>query len=162
MAQLFHDASPRQSPIPAVFPHADASLRADLPRRGAILVVEDREDVRQGLVQLLELHGFLVADAGTGDEALALLRQDPGGFALILLDLLLPGAVDGRGVRLQQLSDPHLAELPTIIMTASEFEPAERHELRPTAWLEKPFRFDHLLQIVRQFVAPEGQPFAPE
>jgi hypothetical protein len=27
-------------------------------RRGAILVVEDRDDVRQGLAQLLEMHGF--------------------------------------------------------------------------------------------------------
>ena len=33
------------------------------PRRGAILVLEDRDDVRQGMAQLLELHGFLVVDA---------------------------------------------------------------------------------------------------
>lgn len=162
MAQIFHDSFPPQSPISAVFPSTDEAGHPDLPRRGAILVVEDREDVRQGLVQLLELHGFLVADASTGDEALALLRDDPDGFALILLDLLLPGTTDGREVRLQQLADSHLAVLPTIVMTASELPQAEREQLRPTAWLEKPFRFDHLLQIVQQFVAPEGHPLGPE
>ena len=60
-------------------------------RRGAILVVEDRDDVRQGLAQLLELHGYLVADAGTGEEGNRQLNADPDAVALILLDLMLPG-----------------------------------------------------------------------
>src|SRR5687768_18503250 len=83
-------------------------------KRGAILVVEDRDDVRQGLAQLLELHGFLVADARNGEEALEQLTSDPQAYALILLDLMLPGAVSGRDVRLRQMQDPALAALPTI------------------------------------------------
>jgi hypothetical protein len=47
------------------FDSAPHPMRHDAPgpRRGAILLVEDRDDVRQGLAQLLELQGFLVADA---------------------------------------------------------------------------------------------------
>ena len=57
-------------------------------RRGAILLIEDRDDVRQGLAQLLELHGFLVADASTGEEAMEQLTSDPEGVALVLLYIL--------------------------------------------------------------------------
>jgi CheY-like chemotaxis protein len=126
------------------------------PRRGAILVVEDRDDVRQGLSQLLELHGYLVADAGSGEEGQRQLAADPDGFALILLDLMLPGGISGRDLRTYQLDDPVLATIPTIVVTASELDARERAGLRPDALLEKPFRFDDLLGLVRRYVVSEG------
>ena len=132
------------------------------PRRGAILVIEDRDDVRQGLAQLLELHGFLVADARDGEDALRQLTTDPDGFALVLLDLMLPGAISGRDVRARQLSDPGLAAVPTIVVTASDLQQHERKGLRPDAWLDKPFRFDDLLMLVRRFVVSEGSALQAE
>lgn len=126
------------------------------PRRGAILVIEDREDVRQGLAQLLELHGFLVSDARDGDAALQQLLSDPDGFALVLLDLTLPGAISGRDVRTRQLSHPVLSAVPTIVLTASDLDQQERMGLRPDAWLDKPFRFDDLLELIKRYVVPEG------
>jgi CheY-like chemotaxis protein len=125
-------------------------------KRGAILVVEDRDDVRQGLAQLLELHGFLVADARNGEEALEQLTSDPEGYALILLDLMLPGAVSGRDVRLHQLQNPALAALPTIVVSASDMDQRERLGLHPDAWLDKPYRFDDLLELVKRYVVSEG------
>jgi CheY-like chemotaxis protein len=125
------------------------------PRRGAILVVEDRDDVRQGLSQLLELHGYLVADARSGEEGQRQLAADPDGFALILLDLMLPGGISGRDLRTYQLGDPILATIPTIVVTASELDARERAGLRPEALLEKPFRFDDLLGLVRRYVVSE-------
>ena len=127
-----------------------------LAKRGTILVVEDRDDVRQGLAQLLELHGFLVADARDGEDALEQLTSHPGGFALVLLDLMLPGAISGRDIRAYQLADPALATLPTIVVTASDLDQLERLGLRPDAWLDKPFRFDDLLELVRRYVVSEG------
>jgi len=125
-------------------------------KRGTILVVEDRDDVRQGLAQLLELHGFLVADARTGEEALQQLTSDPEGYALILLDLMLPGDVSGREVRLRQLQDPLLAPVPTVVVSASDMDHRERVGLNPDAWLDKPYRFDDLLQLVKRYVQSEG------
>jgi CheY-like chemotaxis protein len=126
------------------------------PRRGAILVVEDRDDVRQGLAQLLELHGYLIEDANSGAQALQQLASGPDGFALILLDLILPGPISGQDVRERQLADPVLAAIPTIVVSASEGDPRERISLRPEAWLEKPFRFDELLALVKRYVVSEG------
>jgi CheY-like chemotaxis protein len=126
------------------------------PRRGAILLVEDRDDVRQGMAQLLELHGFLVVDAAAGEQALEHLRTDPQGFALLLLDLRMPGPIDGGDVRRSQLKSPDLAEIPTVVVTASEPDGAARAQLRADAWIEKPFRFDDLLDVVKRYVTPNN------
>ena len=125
-------------------------------RRGSILVIEDRDDVRQGLAQLLELHGFLVADASSGEEAMAQLTSDPDGIALILLDLMLPGSISGRDVRNRQMSDPVLSSIPTIVVSAADMDQRERLGLQPDAWLDKPYRFDDLLELVKRYVVSEG------
>jgi CheY-like chemotaxis protein len=124
-------------------------------RRGTILLVEDRDDVRLGLAQLLVLHGYLVADAPDGEQALRQLAADPDSFALIVLDLLLPGAISGTDLRARQLADAALCPIPTIVITATEPQPHERQPLQPDAWLDKPFRFDDLLGLIRQYVVPE-------
>src|ERR1041385_5557299 len=126
---------------------ANAALFAGVPRRGAILLIEDRDDVRQGLAQLLELHGFLVFDAADATHALEHLRAEPSSIALILLDLLLPAPISGRDLRAHQLADPQLADIPTVIISACEPDLRGRAQLRPEAWLEKPFRFETLLEV---------------
>ena len=133
-------------------PRNDAT--AQLPRRGAILVVEDRDDVRQGMAQLLELHGFLVVDAAAGEQALEHLRTDPDGFALMLLDLVMPGSMTGCDVRQHQLTTPELAGIPTVVVSAVEPDGPVKAQLRPDGWIEKPFRFDDLLAVVKQYVTP--------
>lgn len=125
------------------------------PRRGAVLVVEDRDDVRQGMAQLLELHGFLVEDARDAEEALQQLQAEPGGFALILLDLLLPGRLSGRDFRMRQLADPALSAIPTVVVTVVDDE-QERAALGTDGWLEKPFRCADLLDVVKRYVVSEG------
>jgi DNA-binding response OmpR family regulator len=134
----------------------------EMARRGAILVVEDRDDVRQGLAQLLELHGFLVSDAGDGEDALRQLTSDPEGFALVLLDLVLPGAISGRDVRARQLADATLSTVPTIIVSATDLDHEARVALQPSAWLDKPYRFDDLLELVRRYVVSEGSVLSAE
>lgn len=136
------------APIPSPAAHS--------PRRGAILIVEDREDVRQGLAQLLELHGFLVVDAARGEQALEHLSADPLGFAVVLLDLMMPGPLNGCDFRSRQLAAPHLARIPTIVVSAADMDPLLRAQLRPEAWVEKPFRFDQLLALVKKYVTPEA------
>jgi CheY-like chemotaxis protein len=74
---------------------------------------------------------------------------------MIVLDLQLPGALNGKEFRSRQLEDPQLAAIPTIVITASEVEVEERAGLRVDGWLEKPFRFENLLVLVKRYVVPE-------
>jgi CheY-like chemotaxis protein len=108
------------------------------------------------MAQLLELHGFLVVDASAGEQALEQLRTDPEGIALLLLDLRMPGPIDGGGVRRSQLKSPDIADIPTVVVTASEPDGAARAQLKADAWIEKPFRFDDLLDVVKRYVTPNG------
>lgn len=121
-------------------------------RRGTILVVEDRADVRHGLTEFLELNGFRVNDASNGEEALARLEEDPARYALILLDLMLPGHVSGADLRRRQLADAALAGIPTIVVTSCDVRPEERQPLRPAAWLDKPYPLHDLLDLVNRYV----------
>ena len=131
-----------------------SSLQAELPRSGSILLVEDSRDVRLGMQQLLELYGFLVVSTADAEQALARLKATPRCFALMLLDLRLPGVLSGYDVRARQLADPALAGVPTVVVTALEPPADERESLHSDGWLDKPFRSDALLSMVRRFVVP--------
>lgn len=126
------------------------------PRRGEILLIEDRNEVREGLAQLLELHGFMVTEVAEADHGMRELAAKPHAFALVVLDLMLGESMSGVDFRLRQLIDPHLAAVPTIVITATEIEDEARAPLHAEAWLEKPFRFDTLLELVKRYVVTEG------
>lgn len=133
----------------------DALPPRPFPRRGAILIIEDRDDVREGLSQLLEFKGYVVFEAGDSREAFSHLESSPHGIALILLDLVLPGA-SGSQIRAALLADPDLSEIPLIVVSAYAPDVPDAAALRAAAWIEKPYRFDQLLDEVRRFVLPEG------
>ena len=103
-----------------------------------------------------------MSDAPDGQDALAQLTADPDGFALVLLDLVLPGQMSGRDFRERQLADPSLAALPTIVVTGSDLDQRQRVGLQPDAWLDKPFRFDDLLELVKRYVVSEGSALQAE
>ena len=99
---------------------------------------------------------FLLALLRAGEQALAHLHTDPKGFALMLLDLRMPGSMNGSDVRRTQLTFPELADIPTVVVSASVPESGIVAQLHADAWIEKPFRFDDLLEVVRRYVTPNG------
>jgi CheY-like chemotaxis protein len=131
-----------------------AQLQHVAPAPASILVIEDRGDVRRGLLQLFDLYGYTAAGAATGEEGLAALVAAPRTFGLVLLDLSLSGTLSGYDVRARQLADPRLARVPTVVITGCEPAATDRAALRTDGWVEKPFRFDALLAVVKEFVGP--------
>jgi CheY-like chemotaxis protein len=138
---------------PSALAPLDLAVTVTAPRKGAILVIEDRDDVRGGIVQLLALYGYTVTGVGTAERALSYLEHAASHLALILLDLRLPG-VSGTEFRARQLADPLLATVPTVVVTACEPDAQTCADLRPAAWLDKPFRGDQLLAVVEKYVVP--------
>jgi CheY-like chemotaxis protein len=126
------------------------------PRRGEILLVEDCNEVREGLAQLLELHGFMVTEFADAERGMSELAAQPQAFALVILDLMLGESMAGTAFRSRQLLDEQLASVPTIVITASDVAYPDRLQLHPAGWLDKPFRFDTLLEIVKRHVIAEG------
>src|SRR5215831_14973272 len=102
---------------------------------GAILIVEDDNDVRSALSELLEEEGFSVEGAHNGREALARLRGGTVHPAVILLDLMMPG-MDGWDFRSEQMRDPELAAVPVVVVSASGFSRESiRMQFQPAAYV---------------------------
>ena len=117
-------------------------------RRNRILVVEDNDDLRASISEILALSGFLASGAEHGKAALDQLEQSPTPPALILLDLNMP-VMDGMTF-LQRLKEiPHLRHIPVLLMTAEPSPPS----LEVASVLRKPFAPHALLSLVEQFVA---------
>lgn len=84
------------------------------PQQRRVLVVEDEFLIRMTLAEALGDEGFEVIEAETGDAALPILQADPG-IRLLLTDIQLPGALNGRA--LAKKAREHLPSLPIIFMT---------------------------------------------
>ena len=67
-----------------------------------ILVVEDDALVRQLATEMLRELGYRVSEASNAEQALRLMKNDPampeGAVDLLLTDIMLPGALDGRAL----------------------------------------------------------------
>jgi CheY-like chemotaxis protein len=81
-----------------------------------LLVVDDDEDIREALHELLALEGYAVSTARHGREALDMLR---GGLtpSVILLDIMMP-VMNGYEFLEERRDDPQLAQVPVIVMSA--------------------------------------------
>jgi CheY-like chemotaxis protein len=113
-----------------------------------ILVVEDDTDLRRSLAEVLEDEGCEVACARDGVEALRHL-EGPAPQA-ILLDLTMPG-MDGWTFRSRQRSDPRLAAIPTVVISAAYGSDGRGVEgLAPDAFLAKPFDLGSLIAALKR------------
>ncbi len=127
---------------------AESSGRAPHPSRAAycpVLIVEDDEDLREMMAQMLTIEGFTTATVSNGREALDYLHstRKPN---VILLDLMMP-VMDGWEFRRQQKADPQIAPVPVIVLSALDQRRAAPVEAE--AFLNKPLDFDRLLELVR-------------
>ena len=117
-----------------------------------VLIVEDSEDIRTLLEELLEAEGYNLTFATNGEEGLETaqrVRPD-----IILMDLSLPGMDGWETVyRLRQLAD--FKTTPIIALTAHATRKDEERALTAgcTGYISKPFDMETLLNYVAGFVS---------
>jgi CheY-like chemotaxis protein len=112
-----------------------------------VLIVEDDVELRDMMAQLLTLEGFVATAVANGHEALEYLRKGDRPD-IILLDLMMP-VMDGWEFRRKQQSDPTLATVPVVVLSALDHRRAA--EVDAVAFLKKPLDFDRLLELVRRY-----------
>jgi CheY-like chemotaxis protein len=123
---------------------AREAMRAQPAR--PVLVVEDDPVLREALVATLEQDGYPVVTAAHGRAALDLLR---GGVepCLIVLDLMM-SVMSGWDFRRAQLSEPALARIPVLVVSAHHEAKALAGSAGVSGVLQKPIDFDELLGFV--------------
>jgi len=121
-----------------------------LPSQGSVLIIDDEVEIRESLQTLLELEGYEVEAAATGEEGLARLGEHP--FDLVLLDLALP---DRNGIELLPEIRALDFQIAIIMITAyGTVEDAVRAMQTGAAnFLQKPWDNEKLLADVRVAVA---------
>lgn len=110
-----------------------------------ILVVDDDEDIRDALVDLLGDEGYSAVGMANGSEALTWLRSERRPCA-ILLDWMMP-VMDGETFLREQERDPELAQIPVIIITAAGN--ARILDLKGRPLVQKPIEVDKLMGVVQ-------------
>jgi len=122
--------------------------------RHNVLIVEDDEDLREMMAQILSLAGFNAATATNGREALEYLRRGDAP-QLILLDLMMP-VMDGWEFQRERRRDPNLADVPVVVLCA--LDEARAGEAATHEFMKKPLDFERLLQIVKGYCGPASPP----
>lgn len=112
-----------------------------------VLVVDDDQDIRESLCDLLEEEGHRAIGVSNGEEALKTLRSGHRP-CIILLDIMMP-VMDGRTFRAEQLEDPGLSAIPVAVITAGGKDAA--NGLGAQAVLLKPLRIEDVLEVVVRF-----------
>jgi CheY-like chemotaxis protein len=112
-----------------------------------ILVVEDDISIQQMMADVLEEEGYSVSSAPDGSEALALLHSSQLQPDLILLDLMMPH-MDGWTFCAELRRDPRFADIPIVVLSASNYLRQQPLPLDAVGSLAKPFQLGTFLDLV--------------
>lgn len=116
-----------------------------------VLVVEDAESVRKGILDALRgISELEVTEAEDGDKGFALLMNPSQVFDLVLMDYQMPG-MTGMDILRSLRDEGHPLTCPVVMIT-TEFETkgSEAKDLSIIAWIIKPISKPRLEQLVIQ------------
>jgi two-component system cell cycle response regulator DivK len=116
-----------------------------------ILVVEDQEDNRRIIRDLLTSVGYELLEALDGEAAVRLAKEHRPD--LILMDIQLPG-LDGYEATRRIKADPELGAIPIVVVTSYALSGDDRKAKAAgcDAYVAKPFSPRHLLATIRKFL----------
>ncbi len=124
----------------------------------SILIVEDNADIRESLVDVLRMEGYLVESAANGSEAIEKLQtvERP---PLILLDMMMP-VMNGWQFLEAQKQDAQFAGIPVVLVSAVKAEQSlisDQGSIQAMGHLQKPIDIDSLLKVVEVYCEPPSE-----
>jgi DNA-binding NtrC family response regulator len=120
-----------------------------MSKRTNVLVVDDEDIVRESLHDWLSSVGYKVDIAGSGEEALQIIRQKK--IKIMLADLIMPGM---DGIELMQKAREIVPSISTVIITAHGTIQTAIIAMREGAYdyIEKPFCPEKVEHIIKNLV----------
>ena len=125
-----------------------AMIKMRTGRQRHILVVDDESFVRQSVQILLQGEGYLVQEAKSGAEALALF--EPGKFDMVFIDYLMP---EMKGDQLAAAIKQRSPNQPVVMLTAflEKFQSADCPPGGVDSVIGKPFALDTLRSALARY-----------
>jgi CheY-like chemotaxis protein len=115
-----------------------------------ILVVDDDDDFREALSEVVSEAGYPVEQAENGEVAMRRIAAEAPG--IVLLDLKMP-VLDGWGVVERMRKDPATAGIPVLILSAYGFE-WESELLGAQGFIPKSVGMEEILDRLRRVAGP--------
>lgn len=133
-------------PIASEFLEAVANARRDLEGK-RVLIIDDNATTRSVLAEQLKSFGLVPQMVGSAEEALVLLRPAVSiehidiraGFMLLIIDLEMPETNGYQMINIVR-NEPHLADMPILLVTASDIVPSEVAKRWQAPCLSKPVK----------------------
>jgi CheY-like chemotaxis protein len=127
-----------------------------------VFVVDDDDDIRTAVQEVLEEEGYTTQGACNGREALELLRGSTDLPALVLLDLMMP-EMDGWELLVRMAEDTELCQIPVALMSAhpsirQAFEHDRKKVVGASMLLPQPLNLLRLLSVVERVVPSRERP----
>jgi CheY-like chemotaxis protein len=118
-----------------------------------ILLVDDNESVRSAIGALLQMHGYIVLQAGTGQEAMEVSQKYQEGIDLLITDMVMPRM---SGSELAERLISQRPQLKVLYMSGfTEEAMLRRGALQPgRAFLQKPAPMNVLMRKIQELLKP--------
>jgi len=120
----------------------------DKAPRQIVMLVDDDEDIRELMSELLMTRGYVVLQAGNGQEAVEVLTKAERLPFLVLLDMAMP-TMDGPAFLRVRAQDPILKEIPVLVISGSVPPKVATNEIE--GFLRKPVEVTELLEVIGQY-----------
>lgn len=134
-------------------------------KRGLVVVVEDDEALREGLVRGLSHEGFSVTSAEDGQAGLELIERSPGPFHALVVDLDMPRK---RGDELiYELDAGAIAFSAYVVISGHPIDDPLLQKLRshptriPLYYFPKPFDVDALVKLLDELPVTRSKEVNP-
>lgn len=125
------------------------SIQGYKGKKRTILVVDDKQENRLLLANMLDPIGFRILVAENGEKMFSLLKKEKPD--LIFLDLLMP-VKTGFTAAKQLQQEPKFKDIPVIILSACSITSDMREYLKCEAFLNKPFEEEELLGLLAEYL----------
>jgi CheY-like chemotaxis protein len=121
--------------------------------RPCVLVVEDKDDVRELAESVLAAAGYAVRSAASGEQALDLVNEGAR-VDMLFTDVIMPGGMNG--LELVEKLRRERPGLPVLVTTGYMEELPQRERSRGLDILAKPYRHEDLLERVEAALGKAG------
>jgi len=115
----------------------------------SIMIVEDEPLIRFNLADFFEEAGFIVFEAEHADEAIAVMRRQPG-IRIVVTDVNMPGSMDGLKLA-HYISDRYPPTL--LFVTSGAVNPTDADLPPDSHFLPKPFDPNNLLRTIERLAS---------
>ncbi len=120
-----------------------------------VLVVDDEQEILEEISETLTDEGYECFPANNVDDALAILRDDPG-IALVVTDLKMPGKTGGDLIK--EAQEAFDRDIKFIVMSGHGSPTVQTNgvDIKSFPFLRKPLDINAFLEMVERVVASMG------